>query len=56
MSQTVVVPAEADAARRRLTEALRRVNQDYLIFGEADRDLLHRLDCARRQLRHLGLA
>lgn len=45
---------ELTVARRKLREALRRVNQDYAVWGEADRDLLRRLESARRQVAYLS--
>lgn len=49
------LPAEITSARRQLAEALRRVNQDYAIFGEPERENVRRLDAARRRMRNLGL-
>lgn len=48
--------AENTAARRRLREALRRVNQDFMIYGAAERTNSERLESARREMTRLGLA
>ncbi len=53
---TSVSAAEIDAAWRGVREALRRVNQDYLVWGEVERTNAERLESARRTLTTLGLA
>lgn len=56
MTSTPVSPAQLDALRRRAREALRRVNQDYAIWGGVEKTNARRLDSVRREVAYLGLA
>ena len=48
--------AQIEALWRRAREALRRVNQDYAVWGEVERTNATRLADVRREMAHLGLA
>ena len=56
MTTQPVPPAQIEALWRRAHEALRRVNQDYAVFGEVERTNAERLAAVRREMSHLGLA
>lgn len=55
MTTTPVPPAQLAALRRRAREALRRVNQDYVIWGAVDKINEQRLASVRREAAYLGL-
>jgi hypothetical protein len=50
------IVAEVERAWRRHGEALRRVNQDWTVFGAVERTNADRLDRARRELTTLGVS
>jgi hypothetical protein len=56
MGENVIMEAEIEAARRRMREALRRVNQDWTCFGAVEKTNSERLESARAAMARLGLA
>jgi len=50
---STVTEGELDAARRKVQENLRRVNQDYMVYGNVEITNAERLESSRKELARL---